>query len=278
MSISSLGGDLRTIKHLVSWPEAITELEFEPLSMCHYDSTSDINAWGLQQLMPILTFQKDKLRRLSISRLPLDNTGLSGFSVADFPYLEELNLSYWSTGSQVAEQANLLAPRLRKLTWSFNIDGMIDGMGCHPCEFGEAEEMWVRSMMRTAMAKKSRLRHVHIDFYPYFEGYSFDAATVVYPWDRIDALAKEFEVVGMRLTCESNGASQIFKSLWRPPGYVSPSPPPRTPLPEPGAHLPGYQSDSESVVSLDGEGQRNKITTYFERLPVRPKIEATRST
>ncbi|SPN99239.1 uncharacterized protein DNG_02276 [Cephalotrichum gorgonifer] len=269
MAISNYFQDApESFRHLVSWPERIEHLELESES----EGRGGVVTWGLPDLMPALSCQRDNLRTLAIGRAPKSDTGLSGFSVSDFPNLEELELSRWSTGTLVAEQDNLFAPRLRKFTWCFNIDGMINGMGCDVSDFGEEEETWLRSLMTTAVERGARLSHVHVGFYPYFERvWEENLSGVVFPWNRIDALREEFRGAGIRVTCESN--PKWYEGIWArsQPGYRSPTPPPRSPPPEPGAHLPGPETDGESVVSLDGEGQENKITTYFRPLPLRRK-------
>ena len=160
------------------------------------------------------------------------------------------------------------APRLRKFTWSFNLGGELNGMGCYEEQFGEAEEGWLRSVISAAISRNIPLDSVHVNFYPYDDICFAKDLSGVTAWDRIDVLTEEFKSCGIRITCASRKAQ--YQYWWRTaqPGYQSKEP---TPEPEhiPGAHLPDPDSDAESIVELDGDFQQNKITDYFRPLPQR---------
>ena len=225
--------------------------------------------------MPVISCHKDTLRTLVIGRVPSNDMGLSGFSVTDFPNLEELGLSYWSTGGRVAGQGNLLAPRLKKFTWCFNEDGRVDGLPCRVGDFGESEEIWLRRLMRTAVKQEACLSHVHIRFDPY--GFEYpendsDLAGIVLPWGRIEMLRDEFCHSGIKVTCKTGlERYRMMRDYVRTMRSPNNSPPPHAPLPEPGTQLPDAETDSESIVSLDGEDQINKIARYFRPLPLRQR-------
>lgn len=265
MYINNFRDGPENLRRLVSWPQTVEHLVLES----GFLSSEDLHAsWGLRELTPVIACQKENLRTLVIGRVPCDGMGLSGFSITDFPNLEELRLSRWSTGSLVAEQANLLAPQLRKFIWCFDFGGDIDGMGCDISDFGEWEENWLWNLMKTAVKQKACLSHVHLYFCPEPKWHS-ELSGIVFPWDRIDALREEFRHAGIKVTCQSD--PKWYKHLWdrTRPGYKIPDSPPQTPPPAPDAHLPDPETDSESLVSLDGENQANKITLYFRPLPLR---------
>jgi hypothetical protein len=65
-------------------------------------------------------------------------------------------------------------------------------------DFGHEEASWVRNLAQTAIARKSSLRMIRISFYPLYFDHQDQCDD--YPWDRTDALNKEFRPQGIAIT------------------------------------------------------------------------------
>lgn len=98
--------------------------------------------------------------------------------------------------------SKFLAPRLRTFTWSFTRIGQTDEtIDC----FTESRANWLRRFITLAIDRKSALRKVHIDlsirdWYPSHMYMTEDS--YVYPVDRMDWIAAEFEPYGVSVTHE----------------------------------------------------------------------------
>lgn len=99
----------------------------------------------------------------------------------------------------------LLGPKLHSFTWLFEEDN-VNRLEWH--EFGDQEESWLRNLMKEAVARKSALRKIRIEFSPDMES----AEPQEYPWNRMDCLHEEFEPYGLTLEyCDP----PVTKSEWQ---------------------------------------------------------------
>lgn len=68
-------------------------------------------------------------------------------------------------------------------------------------DFGHEEASWVRKLAQTAIARKSLLRKIRIFFHPLSLGSQGNQEQYLdYPWDRMDALNKEFQPHDIAIT------------------------------------------------------------------------------
>lgn len=123
----------------------------------------------------------------------------------EFPNLENFTLSRWlfvsskENGHLPEFQDELadyiLAPSLKKFTLSFTI---IDQHSEQWDDFGKQEEAWIRRLAQIALERKAILQEIRIRFDP--EWWRPNADKIDYPWDRMDALNKEFQTRGIAIT------------------------------------------------------------------------------
>lgn len=163
-----------------------------------------------------LSSHRDTLKEIKIGSISVEETGTL-FNAADFPNLETIQLPRRAMGSveenrdrpilkRSPDQADLLlGPKLHTFTWFF-LDHNIQRLEWN--EFSDQEESWLRRLMKEAVARKSALRKIRIQFYP-------DMGTAQpqeYPWDRMDGLREEFEPYGLTLEyCDP----PVTKSEWQ---------------------------------------------------------------
>ena len=148
-------------------------------------------------MIPAVAQHRATLRSLQI--IGMRDSGLSGFDLTAFTCLEDLRLSTGSTGRDIDDQAQLLAPRLRKFTWIFpGFPSSHHDIGWNV--FGQREEDWIRSLAQTAAGYGSPLREIFIDDQPTFEDDDQDGISDTYPWDRMDRVADEIRGSGITLS------------------------------------------------------------------------------
>jgi hypothetical protein len=106
-----------------------------------------------------------------------------------FPALTFLRLSRWQMSVPVSfiddEDGNILGPALKTFSWSFNVyDQHNEGW----CDFGEAEENWLRRLGECAKEWGAVLEKIEILFRPDYWG---TTEVMGYPWDRMDRVREE---------------------------------------------------------------------------------------
>ncbi|KAH8894030.1 hypothetical protein GQ53DRAFT_821151 [Thozetella sp. PMI_491] len=178
------------LRRLVEWPAKLEEFVFEHL---YYN---EFSGWNMQLMVSILSPHKSTLKAIRLGGL--SQSGLAGLDFTDFGSLEELSLSYWATGCQPNHVANILAPHLRRFRWSFTIE---DQHNESWEDFGKPQEDWLRRLAAAATTGNVPLDEIQIQYWP-DRLYTWDAKRyqgMQYPWDRMDALAKEFQPSGITL-------------------------------------------------------------------------------
>lgn len=181
---------------LLGWPEALSVFK---ITGRVYDNHKPID---LPIVKEILVQHKDSLVELEIEHLPGESKG-KPFDFSEFSALERLSLSRWHFANVKAKlpdskeifEGCLSPPRLKKFTWSFRLMG---SEWPRWDDFGEEEELWVRKLAQTAIARGSLLREIQIIFCPEYPG-DFKRYPE-YPWDRMDTLNKEFQPKGIAIT------------------------------------------------------------------------------
>ncbi|KAF2709129.1 hypothetical protein K504DRAFT_295783 [Pleomassaria siparia CBS 279.74] len=165
----------------IQWPAVLSHFQFGSFyNNSHVMDYSMFESW--------LLIHKDTLKHVDIGYLSAK--GSSGpFNATLFPNLEYLKLSRWQThqGSVQfkADDANVLGPKLGTFCWGF---GIFDQHSEGWLDFGEPESSWIRDLVNAAVACKSVLRTVEIQFSP--DQWDTDYG-MIYPWDLMDRLGDE---------------------------------------------------------------------------------------
>ncbi|PLN74924.1 hypothetical protein BDW42DRAFT_199689 [Aspergillus taichungensis] len=196
-----------TVNQLIQWSKELVSFSLEQ-SLIYGADLPMLHSW--------LSSHRDTLKEIKIDSVSVKDTGTL-FNAAHFPNLETFQLPRWVMGpveenrdrpvlKWSPDQADLLlGPKLYTFTWLFEDDG-IHRLEWH--EFSDQEESWLRSLMKEAIARKSALRKIRIQFYPDMES----AQPQEYPWDRMDDLREEFEPYGLTLEyCDP----PVTKSEWQ---------------------------------------------------------------
>jgi hypothetical protein len=152
----------------------------------------------------MLLQHRESLTDLDIGYLSGDGTGKFPHW-SEFPNLENLALSRWLFESsrenpglpefQEKHADYILAPALKRFTLAFAI---WDQHSEQWEDFGQKEEAWVRRLAQVALERKASLQEIRIQFDPEYWGPN--ARKIDYPWDRMDALNKEFQTQGIMIT------------------------------------------------------------------------------
>lgn len=187
------------------WAPSLEHFRLE--SADHDCSGKSSYPWSLATLQPILAINRKTLRTIDISTN--HRPGLSGFDMRPFERLEEIRLTACTmfrlreTAAVDSENmAGLLAPSLRIFHFDLTLDKdpyrdiALDS-------FGVAEQNWLRHFAQMAVEKNCPLREIEIEFCPYPGFISIEHCNMcIYPWDRMDALARELAPDGI-LVCYS---------------------------------------------------------------------------
>lgn len=196
IDLASFSDTAEALSMLLSWPEALSIFK---ITGRVYDKHNPID---LPMVKEILIQHKESLVELEIEHLP-DETKGKLFDFSEFSALTTLSLSRWHFANRKAKlpdsneifEGCLSPPQLKKFTWSFRLMGS-EWPGWD--DFGEEEELWVRKLAQTAIARGSLLRQIQIIFRP---EYPRDFGMYPeYPWDRMDALNDEFRPKGIAIT------------------------------------------------------------------------------
>ncbi|KAL2826934.1 hypothetical protein BJY01DRAFT_229456 [Aspergillus pseudoustus] len=199
------------LEDLVRWPKALEQIKIKHTFSECYAYPSLYREWSLATLHPILAIHKSTLRRISIRCI--NRAGLAGFDLREFPNLEDLKLSALTTCRNREHRytpeyqyiPNLLAPRLRIFRWDLTLE---DQQCSEQLEdFAQREEDFLRAFASAAVqaASPSSLREIRVKFTP--DAYVWDA-DALYPWDRMDAVDREFRDRGIRVKYNAPTATQ----------------------------------------------------------------------
>ena len=128
-----------------------------------------------------LLIHKETLKDIRIGSLSRRGSNRL-FNATLFPNLEFLQLSRWQMLLPVqfnADDANVLGPSLKTFCWDFNV---YDQHSECWTDFGEPEASWISQLAETAIARKTALKTIKIQFSP---GYWETTEDMGYPWDRM---------------------------------------------------------------------------------------------
>ncbi|KAF3396635.1 hypothetical protein DPV78_008000 [Talaromyces pinophilus] len=197
LELSDYSDSPEALEKLLSWPVRLSKFTLAPF----YHNVHYID---LPMIKQMLLQHRESLTDLDIGYLSPDGTGkFSHWS--EFPNLENLTLSRWLFEAS-RENPNLrefqdeladyiLAPGLKRFTLAFAI---WDQHSEQWNDFGQEDEAWVRRLAQVALERKAALQEIRIQFDP--EWWGPDACQTEYPWDRMDALNKEFQTRGIIIT------------------------------------------------------------------------------
>ncbi len=122
-------------------------------------------------------------------------------NVSDFPELKSITLPKYDMQCTPQEAVHkLLVLQLESFTWSW-----LQLTQHEPsfCDFSEKDEKWLREFLTIATQGKSTLRKVHVAFSPdcyYSTGNEESETSFFYPWDLMDAIARDFKPHGIDVT------------------------------------------------------------------------------
>lgn len=193
-------------EQLISWPRELQHFKFG-------NFRNNRNDMDLAMFGEALYQHKDTLRTLDMGFLRRRAHGTRIIDVSLFPALEELTLSRWSFGFEGLRFSGdtghkLLAPQLRKFTWSFDIGFM---ESARLSDMGPDEEAWLRDFGTYASRQEdSSLRTIHVHYLPILV--LGDQGSSEYPWDRLRRVADYLEPLGIEL---SYSEAEWSREEWR---------------------------------------------------------------
>ncbi|KAH8896512.1 hypothetical protein GQ53DRAFT_743655 [Thozetella sp. PMI_491] len=267
LTISDFEDSPLSLRRFVTWPAKLTRFSFTGLY------SNRFHPWNLSTLGSILSPHKAVLEYIVIGGLR--ERSLAGFDLSDFESLEYLGLSYWATGSAGFE-AGLLAPRLTKFRWSFTIeDQHTEGL----THFGEAEQLWLKRLTAAAISQESPLEEIYIQYAPFDYSRRPEDLPQVYPWDRMEEVARDIRDKGIHLSWSSPTMSrEYFQGLLNPTdGATGGTRQEEEDSVEEEGDVEGSSDDYESTASGSEDSleillrrpfptQSNRITNYFTNL------------
>lgn len=179
-----------SLQHLTALTTKLEKFSFRYLYYTHSE-------WSFSLLSPILAPHKSTLTSIKIGCFR--QSGLSNFDLTGFENLQRLSLKHQTTGCELEEVGNLLAPRLESFTWSFEPDNLHRESTI--IEFQQPQEDWLRRLTILAVERNVPLCRIRIKYKPSnelaFLNEHPDMETWKYPWERLDALAAECRHVGI---------------------------------------------------------------------------------
>jgi len=141
-----------------------------------------------------LSIHRETIRSIDIGYLSRSyDSDKHIFDANIFPHLESLGLSRWQMGRSgellpfTAENASILGPKVKYFKWSFQI---YDQHSEAWEDFGDKEDAWVRDLGKAALARKSPLKTIDIQFQPECWN-DWEVGRDEYPWDRMDRIRDE---------------------------------------------------------------------------------------
>ena len=189
IEIGDFQASLKILEDFLSLP---TRLEHFAMMDVFGGSTRGIGT--LKDAIRALSQHKATLRTIRLRGL---SPGLRGFDLTDFESLEELDLTAGCTGIEIGQEAQLLAPRLQKFTWTF---ALADHHGKGWNWFKQQEEDWIRRFAQAATERGSSLCEIFIDLQPFDDDSREEEIPDTYPFDRMDCIASEIRGAGITLS------------------------------------------------------------------------------
>ncbi len=189
---------------LLRWPKRLEKLTCLGRSRPGWSPIGFRDVWSA--LVPhLLSVQSVRVGSVTNSTPSSSMSGmLTGVDFTLFGALTFLSLSYWATGSGPGEGC-LLAPHLETFEWAFDAD---DKRPLFLNDFGQEEEDFLRRLAAAAIERNVPLRNIDIVFTPAStvktqdKGLKYLGVTEAefeYPWDRMDRLAHEMRLLGIKL-------------------------------------------------------------------------------
>lgn len=186
----------QVLQDLVRWPTRLEKFRFRFSYRPDYAESGLFKDWSLGTLAPIIEIHKGTLHSILISHLC--ESGLAGFDLSDFKKLKYLSLSSKATGKDTNLIANILAPNLETFRWDLTLEDQQCTVSIHA--FGQPEEDWLRALAAAAIERKSALRKIQVKFVPEYRiSWGVDPDTLKYPWDRMEAIARDIRPKGIEL-------------------------------------------------------------------------------
>ncbi len=199
-----LGNCAEMLPGFLGWPKRLEKLTCLGRSRSGWSPIELRDVWSA--LVPhLLSIQSVRIGSVTNPTLYSSMSGmLTGVDFTFFGALTFLSLSYWATGSGPGEGC-LLAPHLETFEWAFDAD---DKRPLFLNDFGQEEEDFLRRLAAAAIERNVPLRNIDIVFTPAStvktqdKGLKYLGVTEAefeYPWDRMDRLAHEMRLLGIKL-------------------------------------------------------------------------------
>ena len=196
-----MGGFLQTpevLGYLVKWAARLETFKLHYTYRHDYAEEGLYTHWSLDTLQPILQAHRKSLRYIKIKNIN-GAVGLERCNMSYFTSLERLDLSYRVTGTDTSLVANLLAPRLSTFRWVLTLEDQQCGEDLW--HFQEPQEEWLRALANAAIQCGSSLCEIRVKYRPVLDFYYPGKPDgVVYPWARMDRIAKEVEPHGIKIS------------------------------------------------------------------------------
>ncbi|KAF4332003.1 f-box domain protein [Fusarium beomiforme] len=207
LKLDYYGQTPQALEALIRWPKKLQKLWFRPFCAWSTGQSGLFSRWSFAVMQPILETQMANLRELSIP--DLDIGGIEDLDFSNFMKLEILKLPSTVTRYRAGDVPRLVAPNLRVFEWR-----VINGN--NECEeevddFGQEQEDWVRAFVRRAVDCKTKLETFYIEFSPIM-GRVY--RNVVYPWDRMDSVARQSEPHGIKIRYSPPTFSKEDLAYW----------------------------------------------------------------
>ncbi|KAH6879532.1 hypothetical protein B0T10DRAFT_496553 [Thelonectria olida] len=203
LSIHDHKESIEAVASLLDWPLKLTSVSliFEHRYKHYVD---------LPKCRSMLLKHRETLASLELLRLSLSARG-TPCNLSDFSALKSLSLSSCMMAEDLEPEDGfsemiISIPKIATFTWNLTKSDRSRDFGER--DFGEIEERWLRRLAKLALAKKSKLCKIYID-YSVRELWDKD---VEYPWDRMSRLKAEFEPSGIEITWSK---SRVSRQTWK---------------------------------------------------------------
>ncbi|XWX00004.1 hypothetical protein V2A60_008020 [Cordyceps javanica] len=201
LTLKDYSEDWAATEQFLSWPATLRSFEFG-------NFRNNRNDMDLAMFGGALFQHRDTLTVLDLGFLRRRNTDSQMIDLSQFSALRELTLSRWSfNNTNLAFSGEtgrkLLAPRLRRFTWSFGI-GFMESERLS--DMGPNEEAWLRDFGTYAATRHtddggggggSSLRTVYVRYLPI--RVLGEQGSAEYPWDRLRRVADDLAMRGIEL-------------------------------------------------------------------------------
>ncbi|KAJ3496348.1 hypothetical protein NLG97_g2720 [Lecanicillium saksenae] len=193
LALKDYSEDWAATEQFLSWPKELRSFQFG-------NFRNNPNDMDLAMFGGALFQHRNTLTVLDIGFLRRRNTDSQMIDLSQFSALRELTLSRWSfnnTNLAFSHETGrkLLAPQLRKFTWSFGI-GFMESERLS--DMGPNEEAWLRDFGTYAADRyRVSLRTMFVRYLPI--RVLGEQGSAEYPWDRLRRVAHELATRGIEL-------------------------------------------------------------------------------